>query len=116
MGIPAKQFGGKGSTIQVGGLKTSDAKRLDTVGTGEVFDANADRIVELHNIGSADCYYRLRVGAAPAAISSGGADQCGFISAKNSTRPFILPANTYITATQVVVITALDVETKTTAY
>lgn len=112
MGIPAKQFGGKGTTIQVGGLSTSSAKEIASPGTGEVFDANAERIVEIHNVGSNDCFFKIQIGSAASGTPAQG-DGVGFIVAKGCTRPFILPANGFITASQKIIVVSLDTETAT---
>ena len=112
MGIPAKQFGGKGTTIQVGGLKTSGAIQIASAGTGERLSETDELIVEVHNTSSTDCYFKIQVGSAASGTPSAG-DGVGFIAAKNSTRPFILPANGYITASQIVVVVPLDIETAT---
>ena len=111
MGLANHSFR-NGDAVQVGGLKTSDAIRIQTTGTGERIDQYKERIVEIHNTSLNDCYFKIQVGSAASGIPTPG-DGVGYIAGKNSTRPFILPANGFITANQVVIVVPLDVETAT---
>lgn len=109
MTIAGKKFASTGQTIQVAGLKTSDSKKIASAGNA-VFDANGDRIVEIHNLSSSDCFFNIKIGAASGTTPS-SANGSGFIASKNCTRPFILPKNAYIKTTQDILVIALDVET-----
>ena len=100
---------GTRDNIQVAGLKTSDSKYI-AAGNNSVFDANNQRIVEIHNLGSNDCFFSIKIGTANSA-APGGANGSGFIAAKNSTRPFILPKNGFIKTTQNILVVSLDIET-----
>lgn len=111
MGLANHSFR-NGDAVQVGGLKTSDSIQIAVAGTGERIDQYNERIVEIHNTSSSDCYFKIQVGSAASGTPSAG-DGVGYIAAKNSTRPFILPANGFITASQIVVVVPLDVETVT---
>lgn len=111
MGLANHSFR-NGDAVQVGGLKTSDAIQIAVAGTGERIDENKSRIVEIHNTSSSDCYFKIQVETAASGVPSAG-DGVGFIAAKNCTRPFILPADGYITASQIVVVVPLDIETAT---
>ena len=111
MGLANHSFR-NGDAVQVGGLKTSDAIRIQTIGTGERLDEYNERIVEIHNTNANDCYFKIQVGSAASGTPSAG-DGVGYIAGKNSTRPFILPANGFITASQQVIVVPLDVETAT---
>ena len=111
MGLANHSFR-NGDAVQVGGLKTSDAIQIQTAGTGERIDQYSERIVEIHNTSFNDCYFKIQIGSAASGTPSAG-DSVGFIAAKSSTRPFILPANGFITASQIVVVVPLDVETAT---
>ena len=60
MTIAGKKFASTGQTIQVAGLKTSDSKYIAAAGNS-AFDANGDRIVEIHNLASADCFFNIKI-------------------------------------------------------
>jgi hypothetical protein len=60
MTIAGKKFANTGQAIQVAGLKTSDSKYIAAAGNS-AFDANGDRIVEIHNLSSADCFFIIKV-------------------------------------------------------
>ena len=107
--IDGKRFTKTGAPIQVGGLKTSDSVKI-AAGANDVFDANSDRIVEIHNLSSSDCFFNIKITEASGTTPS-SADGSGFIAAKNCTRPFILPANAYVKTTQDILIVSLNAET-----
>ena len=109
MTIAGKKFANTGQAIQVAGLKTSDSKYIAAAGNS-AFDANGDRIVEIHNLSSADCFFIIKIGTASTDTPS-AANGSGFIAAKNCTRPFILPKNGIIKTTQNILVVGLDVET-----
>lgn len=109
MGLEGKRFNKTGAPVQVGGLKTSDSVKIAAAGNA-VFDANNDRIVEIHNLASSDCFFNIKIGAASGTTPS-SASGSGFIAAKNSTRPFVLPKNGYIKTTQDILVVSLDAET-----
>jgi len=109
MSLKGTRFGITGAPVQVGGLKTSDSKKVAANGNA-VFDANHERVVEVHNLSSTDCFFNIKIGAASGTTPS-SASASGFIAAKNSTRPFVLPKNAYIKTTQDILIVSLDAET-----
>ena len=108
MAYPGRRFEGTGAPIEVGGLKTSDAKKI-AADTATVFDANNERIVEIHNTEAGDCFFNIKIGGSN--ITAESANGNGFISGKNTTRPFVLPANAYIKANKAIIVTSLDLET-----
>lgn len=109
MAIQGKRFARTGAPVQVGGLKTSDSVKIAAAGNA-VFDANEERVVEIHNLSSSDCFFNIKIGAASGTTPS-SASGSGFIAAKNCTRPFTLPANAYVKTTQDILVVSLDAET-----
>lgn len=110
MAIQGMVFGhGTRDNIQVAGLKTSDSKYI-AAGGNSAFDANNQRIVEIHNLSASDCFFSIKITTANTATPS-AANGSGFIAAKNSTRPFILPKNGVIKTTQNILVVSLDIET-----
>ena len=107
MGIPAQQFGGKGTTIQVGGLKTSDAK-VTSANSGLQFDANADRIVEIQNYTGSVVWFAIKATNDIADPDASNGNAC--IPPYGITRPFVLKAGMYLEASGTVNIRSIDIE------
>jgi hypothetical protein len=107
MAIKAQQFGGKGSTIQVGGLSTVDAK-VTVANTGLQFDANADRIVEIQDYSGSVVWLAIKATNDITNPSAANGNAC--IPPYGVTRPFVLKAGQYIEASGTVNIRALDIQ------
>jgi len=107
MGVEGKRFLKTGSTIQVGSLKTSDAK-ITVANTGLQFDANNDRIVEIQDYSGSVVWFAIKATNDITNPSAANGNAC--IPPYGITRPFILKAGMYIEASGTVNIRALDIE------
>ena len=105
--IDGRRFAKTGSPIQVGGLKTSDAK-VTSANSGLQFDANADRIVEIQNYTGSVVWFAIKATNDIADPDASNGNAC--IPPYGITRPFILKAGMYIEASGTVNIRALDIE------
>jgi hypothetical protein len=107
MAINTQTYPNTGEGIQVGGLKTSDAK-ITAANTGLQFDANKDRIVEIQDYSGSVVWFAIKATNDITNPSAANGNAC--IPPYGITRPFILKAGMYIEASGTVNIRALDVE------
>ena len=107
MAINTKQYPNTGEGIQVGGLKTSDAK-ITVANTGLQFDADNDRIVEIQDYSGSVVWFAIKETNDITNPSAANGNAC--IPPYGITRPFILKAGMYIEASGTVNIRALDIE------
>lgn len=107
MAINTKQYPNTGEGIQIGGLKTSDAK-ITTANIGLQFDADNDRIVEIQDYSGAVVWFAIKATNDITNPSAENGNAC--IPPYGITRPFILKAGMYIEASGTVNIRALDIE------
>ena len=103
----AKQFHSDGTAIQVGGLKTSDAK-ITVANTAIQFDAVNDRIVEIQDYSGSGGWFVISASSNPTNPSADNGN--AYLPAFGTTRPFILKKGMYIEASTTFNIRALDIE------
>jgi hypothetical protein len=107
MAIITKQYPNTGEGIQIGGLKTSDAK-VTVPNTGLQFDANNDRVVEIQDYSGAVVWFAIKATNDITNPSAANGNAC--IPPYGITRPFVLKAGQYIETSGSVNIRALDTE------
>ena len=105
--IEGRRFSKTGSPIQIGGLKTSDAK-VTSANTGLQFDANNDRLVEIQDYSGSVVWFAIKATNDITNPTAANGNAC--IPPYGITRPFILKAGMYIEASGTVNIRALDIE------
>jgi len=98
-----------GTAIQVGGLNASGSKKI-VDGTARVFDSNNDRIVEIYNGTPNTAYIKFQVGSAPVGKAESAQDGVTMVFSKSVSRPFILPANTYLLTNHDILVVPLNKE------
>tara|TARA_Y100000004_G_C8906244_1_gene408826 strand:+ start:448 stop:774 length:327 start_codon:yes stop_codon:yes gene_type:complete len=107
MSLQTLKYANTGTAIQVGGLKTADAK-ITTANNSVQFDATQDRIIEIQDYSGSVVWFAVK--STDDIVNPNAANGNACIPPYGITRPFILPKGFYIEASGTVNIRSLDIE------